>query len=62
VSNGKYYIAVVNQELHSKEWKWLKECLKKTEASYCVFYSDVKSIELNEVPQEVFKEMCYQEN
>ena len=62
MSNNKYYIAVINQELHSYEWNRLKECLKKTEASYCVFYSDVKKIEFNEVAKEVYYELCYQEN
>jgi hypothetical protein len=62
VSKDKYYIAVINQELHSREWKRLKECLKATESSYCVFYSDVKKIEFNEVAKEVYYELCYQEN
>jgi len=62
VSKDKYYIAVINQELHSHEWKRIKELLKSAKHSYCVFYSDNKKIEFNEVPREVFEEMCYQEN
>ena len=49
MSKDKYYIAVINQELHSHEWKRIKELLKSAKHSYCVFYSDVKKIEFNQV-------------
>ena len=58
----RYYIAVVNDRLHSKEWKKLKATLKTAESMYMVYYSDVKTIELNEVPRKVFYEMIYSEN
>lgn len=61
-SEKKYYIAVINQELHSNQWSKIKKCLKATDSSYCVFYSDVKQIEFNQVTQNVYHEMCYLEN
>jgi len=36
--------------------------LKATDSCYCVFYSNVKEFEFNQVTQNVYHEMCYQEN
>ena len=58
----RYYIAVVNDRLHSKEWKKLKATLKTAESMYMVYYSDVKTIELNQVSSKIFYEMVYSEN
>tara|TARA_R110000868_G_scaffold399825_1_gene673825 strand:- start:692 stop:874 length:183 start_codon:yes stop_codon:yes gene_type:complete len=59
----KYYIAVVNDTLHMKEWKKLKTNLQVSGYSYVVYFDyDIKEIELNEVTKDVFKQMAYCEN
>ena len=59
----KYYIAVVNDRLHLKEWKKLKTNLQVSGYSYVVYFDyDIKEIELNEVTKDVFKQMAYCEN
>jgi len=58
----KYYIAVINQDLHFKQWSKIKKLLKATDSCYCVFYSNVKEFEFNQVTQNVYHEMCYLEN
>jgi hypothetical protein len=59
----KYYIAVVNNTIHSNEWKKLKTNLQLSGYSYVVYFDyNVKDIELNEVSKEVFKQMAYCEN
>jgi hypothetical protein len=57
-----YYIAIINDKLHSKEWKKLKATLKINDVAYMVYYSNVTAIELNEVPRKVFYKMVYSEN
>ena len=59
----KYYIAVVNDRLHLKEWKALKTNLQVSGYSYMVFFDySITEIELNEVTKDVFKQMAYNEN
>jgi len=59
----RYYIAVINDKLHLKEWNALKLNLKITGSFYVVYFDDtIKQIELNEVTKEVFKEMAYSLN
>jgi hypothetical protein len=59
----KYYIAVVNDRLHLKEWKKLKTNLQVSGYSYVVFFDyDITEIELNEVTKDVFRQMAYCEN
>ena len=59
----KYYIAVVNDRLHLKEWQKLKTNLQVSGYSYMVFYDyTITEIELNEVTKDVFKQMAYCEN
>ena len=57
-----YYIAVINPDLHLKEWGTLKATLKSAEVCFMVYYSDVREIELNEVCAQVFYDMVYCEN
>jgi hypothetical protein len=58
----RYYIAVINDKLHMKEWAKLKATLKVSDVAYMVYYSDVKQIELNQVSSKIFYEMVYSEN
>jgi hypothetical protein len=59
----KYYIAVVNDRIHLKEWKRLKTNLQVSGYSYIVFFDySITEIELNEVTKDVFKQMAYNEN
>ena len=58
----RYYIAVINDKLHMKEWAKLKATLKVSDVAYMVYYSDVKQIELNQVSRKIFYEMVYSEN
>ena len=58
----RYYIAVINDKLHMKEWAKLKARLKVADVAYMVYYSDVKQIELNQVSSKIFYEMVYSEN
>jgi hypothetical protein len=58
----RYYIAVINDKLHMKEWAKLKDTLKVSDVAYMVYYSDVKQIELNQVSSKIFYEMVYSEN
>ena len=58
----RYFIAVINDQLHMAEWAKLKATLKTTEVAYMVYYSDVKQIELNQVSSKIFYEMVYSEN
>lgn len=59
----KYYIAVVNDTIHSQEWKKLKTNLQVSGYSYMVFFDyAITEIELNEVTKDVFKQMAYCEN
>ena len=58
----RYYIAVINDKLHMKEWAKLKDTLKVADVAYMVYYSDVKQIELNQVSRKIFYEMVYSEN
>jgi len=59
----KYYIAVVNDRLHLKEWKKLKTNLQVSGYSYVVFFDyNITEIELNEVTKDVFRQMAYCEN
>lgn len=59
----KYYIAVINDRLHLKEWKSLKTNLQVSGYSYMVFFDyTIAEIELNEVTKDVFKQMAYNEN
>jgi hypothetical protein len=58
----RYYIAVINDKLHMKEWAKLKATLKVSDVAYMVYYSDVKTIELNQVSSKIFYEMVYSEN
>jgi hypothetical protein len=58
----RYYIAVINDKLHMKEWSKLKATLKVADVAYMVYYSDVKTIELNQVSSKIFYEMVYSEN
>ena len=59
----KYYIAVVNDRLHLKEWQKLKTNLQLSGYSYMVFFDyTITEIELNEVTKDVFKQMAYCEN
>lgn len=59
----KYYIAVVNDRLHLKEWKALKTNLQVSGYSYMVFFDyTITDIELNEVTKDVFTQMAYCEN
>ncbi len=45
-----------------KEWAKLKATLKVADVAYMVYYSDVKTIELNQVSSKIFYEMVYSEN
>lgn len=58
----RYFIAVINDQLHMAEWTKLKATLKTADVAYMVYYSDVKQIELNQVSSKVFYEMIYSEN
>lgn len=59
----KYYIAVVNPNLHMAAWKTLKTNLNVLGYCYVVcFDCDSKLLEFNEVSKEVFTEMQYSEN
>ena len=58
----KYFIAVINYQLHMAEWTKLKATLKGSDVAYMVYYSDVKQIELNQVSSKIFYEMIYSEN
>lgn len=59
----KYYIAVVNDTIHSQEWKKLKTNLQVSGYSYMVLFDySITEIELNEVTKDVFKQMAYCEN
>ena len=59
----KYYIAVVNPDLHMGTWETLKTNLKVLGYSYVVYFdTNTKLLELNEVSKEVFTEMQYSEN
>ncbi len=59
-NDNRYYIAVVNDTLHSKEWEALKLNLKISGANWIVYYDNtINQIELNEVTREVYKEMAY---
>jgi hypothetical protein len=58
----RYYIAVINDKLHLQEWAKLKATLKVADVAYMVYYSDVKTIELNQVSSKIFYEMVYSEN
>jgi hypothetical protein len=58
----RYFIAVINDKLHMKEWAKLKATLKVSDVAYMVYYSDVKQIELNQVSRKIFYEMVYSEN
>ena len=56
----KYYIAVVNDKLHSFEWNALKLNLKISGANWVVYYDDtITTIQLNEVTKEEYKKMAY---
>ena len=59
----KYYIAVVNPDLHMSTWNTLKTNLKVLGYSYVVYFDcDSKLLEFNEVSKETFTEMQYSEN
>lgn len=59
----KYYIAVVNPNLHMAAWKTLKTNLNVLGYCYVVYFDcDSKLLEFNEVSKEVFTEMQYSEN
>ena len=59
----KYYIAVVNPNLHMAAWKTLKTNLNVLGYCYVVYFDcDSKLLEFNEVSKEVFAEMQYSEN
>jgi hypothetical protein len=57
---NKYFIALLNDRLHLKEWKVLKTNLQVSGYSYIVFFDySIAEIELNEVTKEVYKQMAY---
>lgn len=57
---NKYYIAVVNNEIHKHEWNALKLNLKISGANWIVYHNNtISCIELNEVTKEVYKQMAY---
>ena len=59
----KYYIAVVNPNLHMAAWRTLKTNLNVLGYCYVVYFDcDSKLLEFNEVSKEVFDEMHYSEN
>jgi len=59
----KYYIAVVNPDLHMSTWETLKTNLNVSGYSYVVYFdTNTKLLELNEVSKDVFTEMQYSEN
>jgi hypothetical protein len=59
----KYYIAVVNPNLHLASWKTLKTNLNVLGYSYVIYFDEnTKLLEFNEVSKEVFDEMHYSEN
>lgn len=59
----KYYIAVVNPNLHMAAWRTLKTNLNVLGYCYVVYFDcDSKLLEFNEVSKEVFAEMQYSEN
>lgn len=59
----KYYIAVVNPNLHMAAWRTLKTNLNVLGYCYVVYFDcDSKLLEFNEVSKDVFTEMQYSEN
>jgi hypothetical protein len=59
----RYYIAVVNPDLHLKEWNKLKTNLIICGYSYIVYFDcELDRLELNEVNKDVFEEMHYNVN
>jgi hypothetical protein len=59
----KYYIAIVNPNLHMAAWKTIKTNLNVLGYSYVVYFDvNNKILEFNEVSKEVFTEMQYSEN